>query len=245
MKKIFYFILLSLFFFSCQKTFDCISKTGEIVTYEYSVADFDTLIVNNDFDIHLIQDTVNKVFVSAYKKFADDFTYTVQNNSLIIGNDNKCKFTKPKKNDVRLDLHVKKISLARINYPSKLVSDNTLINDNEIGIIVGTKFFEADLNIDSRVFYFWNSHLGGGKMYLHGNSEFLKLNNVSLFAIDASDLYSDNDFIENASKGDIYLNAEKFLSCKITGSGNVYYKGNPAAINVEDSLSSGKLIKNY
>lgn len=243
MRNFFYLILLSLMFFSCQKTIDCIGSSGKQVTYEYRLADFDTLIVNNDFEIHMIQDTVNKVFVTAYKNFADDFTYTVQNNSLIIGNDNKCKFTKPKKNDVRLDLHVKNFSLARINYPSKLVSDNTLKNDNEIGIIVGTKFFEADLNIDCRVFYFWNSHLGGGKMYLHGNSEFLKLYNVSLFAIDASDLHSDNDFIENSSKGNIYLNAEKFLNCKITGSGNVYYSGNPATIILEDSLSSGKLIK--
>jgi len=80
-------------------------------------------------------------------------------------------------------------------------------------------------------------------MYLHGNSEYLKLWNTSLFSVDALGLNTDNALIENNSKSDIYLNTRKFLKCKITGSGNVYYQGNPSTIIVEDTASSGKLIK--
>lgn len=243
MKKFFYIILFSLFFLSCQKTIDCFSNAGKVTTHEYNLTEFDTLIINNDFEVHLIQDTVNKLIVTAHKKYAETVRYNVENRCLILNNTFNCKFSKPKKNNILTEIHVKEISLLIINYPSKIVSDNTLINDNEIGVIVKPKFFEADLTVNCRVFYFWNTHLNSGKMYLHGNSEYLKLWNTSLFSVDASGLNSDKTYIENNSKGDIYLNAGKFLNCKITSSGNVYYKGNPATLIVEDTLSSGKLIK--
>ena len=243
MKKLFYIIFVSLLLTACQKTIDCISSAGEKVNYEYSLNDFDTLVVNNDFEIHFIQDTVNEMIIFAYKKYADAVSYEIRNNCLVLDNSYSCKFTKPKKNNVRIDLHVKNLSLARINYPAKLISENTLLNDNEIGVIVNTKFCEANLDVNCRVFYFWNTHLNGGKMYLKGNSEFLKLWNASLFSVDASKLETNYAFTNNNSKADIYINVNKELNCTIRSSGNVYYTGNPSKIIVNDSLSSGKLIK--
>ncbi len=241
--KKYQFIILLLLFVSCQKSIDCISSTGEKTTVEFSISDFDTLVVNNDFEIHLIQDTVNKLTVTAYKKYADAVAVETSNHLLILDNSYKCKFTKPEKNDVLINLHVKRISRININSPSKLISDNILLNDDEIGVIVGTKFFEANLKVNCRVFYYWNIFLSGGKMYLHGNSEYLKLWNTGLFAVDASDLNVDNVFINTDSKGDIKIDVNKFLDCSIKGVGNVYYTGNPLKINVSDMLSSGKLIK--
>lgn len=243
MKKLFYILIIGLFVLSCQKTFDCISGVGEKVTNKYEISDFDTLIINDNFEITLIQDTINELIVTAYKKYSDAVTYKISENCLLLDNTYNCKFTKPEKSKISINLHVKELSLIRINAPSNIHSDNTLINDNEIGVIVNPKFFEANLNVNCRVFYFWNTHLNGGKMYLHGNSEYLKLWNTSLFSVDASGLNTDNAYIENNSKSDIYLNARKFLKCKITGSGNVYYQGNPSTIIVEDTASSGKLIK--
>ncbi len=243
MRKILLILLLFLSFFSCRKTIDCIGNTGKKVIYQYEISDFDTLVVNNNFEINLVQDTVNKLIVSAYKKYADALTYSISDNSLFVDDTYNCKFTKPKKNKIRITLHVKRISLIRINAPSKIISEMPLINSDEIGVIVIPKIFEADLNVNCRVFYFWNTHLNGGKMFLHGNSEYLKLWNTSLCAVDASDLNTQNAYIENNSKGDITVKPEKFLSCKILNSGNVYYIGNPETIILDDTLSSGKLIK--
>ncbi len=243
MKNLIYIISLIFLFVSCQKTIDCISNVGEEVVYTYSLSDFDTLIVNNEFEINLVQDTVNMMIISAYEKYAESVSYKTENRCLILDNTYRCNFTKPEKNKVKAEIHVKEISLIRLNSPSELISENTLINDDEIGVIVNPKFFEAELKVDCRVFYFWNTHLNGGKMYLHGKSEFLKLWNTSLFSVDAADLETDNVFVKTDSKGDVSITATKELNCTIEGSGNVYYVGNPEKIIVNDTLSSGKLIK--
>ena len=243
MKKLIYIISFIFLFVSCQKTIDCISNVGEEVIYKYSLSDFDTLIVNNEFEINLVQDTVNMMIITAFEKYAESVSYKTENRCLFIDNSYHCNFTKPKKNKINAEIHVKKISLIRVNSPSKLISENTLINDDEIGVIVNPKFFEAELKVDCRVFYFWNTHLNGGKMYLYGNSEFLKLWNTSLFSVDASNLQTDNVFIDTNSKGTVNVTANKRLDCTIRSSGNVYYTGNPEIIFVNDTLSSGKLIK--
>ncbi len=238
-------IVFSLFLIisACRKTADCISDTGEKVSYEYNINSFDTLVINDNFNVSLIQDTVNKLIISAYEKYADATIFNIYENSLTLGNDYNCKFTKPEKSKINVKIHLKSISLIRVNAASKIISENTLINNNETGIIVNTKFFEADLKINCRVFYFWNTHLNGGKMYLQGKTNILKLWNTSLFAVDASKLTTDSAYIENTSKGDIYANVNEYLSCVIKSSGNVYYYGSPPKITVNDTISSGRLIK--
>ncbi len=243
MKKIIFIAMLLLAFAACKKAGDCMSNVGKPVIREFALSDFDTLVIHNNFKIYLVQDTLNKIVINAREKFADAFVYEIKNNSLHIDHNFRCPFMKPRKKEVILHIHVKEISLIKALNASKLFSQNCLTNDSEIGLIAGTKFFEADLNINSPYFYFWNIHLNGGKLNLRGTAETLKFWNVSLFGIDALGLKTDNAYIENSSKADIFVHPEKYLECKITGTGNVYYKGNPQEIIVNDSLSKGKLIK--
>ncbi|NPA68786.1 MAG: hypothetical protein GXO50_09285 [Chlorobi bacterium] len=244
MKKILLFlIILSTIFNACTKTFDCITGAGDDVEYTFALQDFDTLKVNDVFDIELIQDTVNELKVFAKQKYADNLTYSTADNILTLDNAGNCKFTKPESSKIKIKLRVKKISRIKLNAASCIFSDDTLYNPDEIGLIANSKFNDVRLKVNCRVFYYWNTHLNGGKTTVEGKSAYLKLWNVSLAAVDAGNLISDDVYVENDSKGDIYVFARKILNCTVTGTGNVYYKGNPSTIIVEDTVSSGKLIK--
>ena len=61
MKKFVYILLFAGVLFSCQKTNDCFSGAGKEIIIESAISDFDSLYVNDVFEVHLIQDTINYI----------------------------------------------------------------------------------------------------------------------------------------------------------------------------------------
>ncbi len=242
MKKEYLIILLLPILFSCQKTFDCFSGSGKEVVIEQELANFDSLIVADVFDVHLIQDTINQIKIEGHKNFAESVSFNISENTLVLKSEHKCKFSKPEKAKVTIFLRVKKISKIRLTSSSKLFSDNVLENDSEIGLVSEAKYTEADLKLNCKVFYFWNIHLNGGKIKLSGQVDRLKLWNTSLNSVDAKDLIAKNVIVSNNSKADCTVRALKSLDCTIKNTGNVYYYGNPEVINLNSSVGKGKLI---
>ncbi len=242
MKKFVYILIFIGILFSCQKAGDCFSSAGKEIVIESAISDFDSLYVNDVFEVHLIQDTINYITIIANEAFAESTTFNISNNTLVLENDHRCKFAKPEKNEIKIYIKVKKISRIRLNESSKLISDNVLLNDNEIGLTISSKFNEADLSLDCKTFFYSNTHLNGGQVILHGDLEYLKIWNGSLGSIDSRDLSADNVLIVTDSKADCFVRANNVLDCTIRGYGNVYYFGNPDVLNVNDTSSTGRLI---
>lgn len=243
MIRIYIFIIIVISLFSCQKASDCFSSSGKEIVVEQALANFDSLYVNDVFDIELIQDTINKICIKGKEAFVNSTYFNIENNTLILNNSHKCKFAKPKNNSVLINLHVKRISFIRLNASSKVFSNNTLFNYESIGLVATSKYNEADLNVNCDVFYYWNNHLNGGRINIKGQADIIKLWNVSLASVDASNLYVRKALVENSSKGYCKVNVSEILNCKIKGTGNVYCIGNPGEVNYVDSASiGGRLI---
>lgn len=243
MNKVLIFLFFALSIFSCQKANDCFKSSGKEIIIEHSLADFDTIYVNNVFNVELFQDTINKLSIKGKEAFVKSTNFKIENNSLILNNNHKCKFAKPKDKDITISIHVKQISRIVLGAASKIISKNTLTNPNEIGLIIKSKYNEANLDVDARVFYFWNVHLNGGKVYVKGNVDIVKLWNVSLMSVDASKLKAKNALVENSSKGNCWVDVLNKIDCKVTSTGNVYCYGNPSQVFYNDSSSlGGKLI---
>lgn len=239
MKKSYIIILSFILLNSCQKAKDCFSNSGKEIVIEQELANFDSLYVNDVFEVKLIQDTINSISIKGHEKFVNSTIFNIEDNTLILENEHKCKFAKPKSNAIYIDIHVKEISFIRLNGSSKVFSKTELINDNEIGLVATSKYNDADLIVNSKVFYFWNNHLNGGKIKVKGKVETLKLWNTSLASVDASKLIAKNVLVDNNSKGDCKIQVSNKLDCKITGTGNVYYYGAPKTIIYNDTLSIG------
>jgi len=239
MNKFLIILTLTISLFACQKASDCFSSSGKEITIEQVLTEFDSLYVNSVFNVELIQDTINKISITGNEAFVNSTTFNIENNILILDNKHKCKFAKPKKNTVSVTIHVNEISAIYLNSSSKIFSNNTLTNSNEIGLIAKSKYNEADLIVNARVFYFWNNHLNGGKINVKGNVEIVKLWNTSLASINATKLKAISALVRNNSKGDCWVNVTKSIDCEITSTGNVFCKGNPEKVNYNNSSSLG------
>ncbi|MCF6365817.1 MAG: DUF2807 domain-containing protein [Bacteroidales bacterium] len=242
MKCFLYILLIISLLFSCRKADDCLSNAGKEIVVESSLNEFDTLFVNDIFTIYLIQDTFNQIRIEGYENFVNSTTFEVKDNSLFLQNEHKCKFSKPNKKDIFVFITINEISRIRLNEASKVISETELNNDSEIGLIINSKYNEADLNLNCKTFYYWNTHLNGGKINLKGKVENLRLWNTSLGSVDASNLSAKNVLVDTDSKADCKVVANSKLDCTIKGQGNVYYSGNPDIIILNDTVSTGKLI---
>ncbi len=230
-------------FLSCEKADDCFSGAGKSVSQEYNLPEFDTIFADDNFKIILVQDTFNSLSVSGYESFVKETKFEIINNSLYLSNSHKCKFSYPKKNAVLLTLRFNKIDKIVLNASVIVNSSTALKNEKEIGLIINSKYNEVNLNLSCKTFYYWNTHLNGGKINLTGETETLKLWNASLGSVNAKNLKAFNVFIDTDSKTDCFIRPEYKLNCTIRGQGNVYCFGQPDILILDDSSSvGGKLI---
>ena len=234
-KGIFILLILSAFAsHSCKK-----QLTEE--TFEKTLGEFDSLVLNSVFEVHLIQGTENKIKIDGAKKILEKITISIENNTLKLENQYNGNWMRPGKNKVVVFITVNKLAKITANETCNILTDNTLIGD-EIGLVLTSKLNQATLDLDCETFYFWNNFPCGGKVTLSGNTNILKIWNVALMAVDASKLHTHTALIENASKGDCKIFSTQSVTYTLTGEGNLYVKGNPAEIIKLEESSSGTLI---
>ncbi len=80
-----------------------------------------------------------------------------------------------------------------------------------------------------------------GNIVLNGGSKDVVIKNSGSGEVITLKFQTENASVNNSGSGDCYINVSNHLNVKISGSGNVKYKGNPR-IN-ETNTGSGKLIK--
>ena len=101
--------------------------------------------------------------------------------------------------------------------------------------------FEADLELNCDVFYYWNNP-NGSYMKLRGQVDELKLWNSGLSQVDASELQTRYALVDTGSQGPCRVRPSETLEYSITGIGDIYCAGNPPSIILRQKTGDGQLI---
>ncbi len=83
---------------------------------------------------------------------------------------------------------------------------------------------------------------GSGKIRANGSADFVKADISGSGKVLAADLQTNRCEVRIAGSGDVEINVKNELNANISGSGSVYYKGNPNKVNA-NSAGSGKVRK--
>lgn len=234
-KFITYLFLGMLLLMSCQKEED------EKINRVLALNPFDTIELNNSFDVFLIEDSVFYLEAFGTKSNLDKLDIKVEGQSLIISNTKRLKWTSPKGNPIKLKIHSKPLKRVNANETCYIQSLNP-ISSKEFGIVLQSKANTAELDLNCEVFYYWNNFPCGGKLSLRGQVDELKLWNTAIMTVDAQNLLCNYALVENSSQGNCTVNVLNRLDYKINGSGDIRVYGSPGEINQLPSSSSGRLI---
>lgn len=227
---------------SCKKENmgDCLKSTGDITTEERATSPFYRILLEDDVNLIITQDTFYKIEVEAGENLIPLVNTIIEEDTLTITNSNTCNWVRSYKNEINVYVTVKELSIITYSGSGNVLSTNTITARN---ILIEQKSGSGnmDIRIDADTSYL-QFHTGTGDITCSGSSAMSFLYNSSNGFLYCSDLQTTNTFVSNSGTGDIYLNVDSSLTAFIHFVGSIFYKGNPSVIN-EEIDGTGKLIK--
>lgn len=209
-------VAMALVFTSCEK--DNITGRGSVKTETRELNAFTKVSVEGSTGIHITKGNDFEVSVKAYNNLLPYLITRVENGTLVVKYENTA--------NVRGDNSEVFITMPVLNGLSTKGSGNIDVK----GTFEHTPVFSAGISGSADI-SIENALAEKFQLSISGSGDF-KSFGLSVTEADVS----------ISGSGDVELTVNEKLKAKISGSGNIYYKGNPTAI--EDNISgSGKLIK--
>ncbi|WP_161626080.1 head GIN domain-containing protein [Hugenholtzia roseola] len=228
-------LVVALTFSSCSEPF-CVRGKGEVVTETRDLPAFEEVVLKGSFDVVLEEGQESKIIISAQENILSELSTQVRSDGRLVVDYDRCVN------------HTKKVTL-RITSPSykgivldgsgKVESVGTLQGQNLNIALNGSGDFDIDLRLEGELDANIN---GSGDMNFCGNTNTARYfingsGNIKAFCLEAQEVRA-----TISGSGNIEVWATEALSANITGSGDIYYKGNPATFSSNVS-GSGKVHK--
>ena len=192
-------------------------SSGNIVSKDFSVSEFQSINLEASGNIYLTQDEQQSVRIEAEEKVFELLAVNVENGKLTISLKRYLILMKP----IKIYISMKEIEDLEISGSGSMVGQSKINADTLKLLIEGSGSFDLDLTAKDLN----TSIIGSGKLDLNGsvddhNAEIEGSGNIKAF-----DLLTETSDIEISGSGNAEIYASKQLDISISGSGNVFYKG--------------------
>jgi hypothetical protein len=237
------FLSLLLVSSGCEKTpvLDCFMSTGEIIKEERQVGQFSAVVLKDNVNLVLIQSNSNRLVVEGGKNLMRNIVTEVENDSVLtISNDNRCNWVRSYDKPITVFLEFRQLESLEYRSVGDVVNEDTLILDS-LSLDVREGAGKINLKINTPLIY-CSLHYGTADIVLEGNAELGYIFGDGFGRIDNRDFLVSQAFVTNRSSNDMYLSVETRLGATIENIGNIYYRGNPPDVGL-NQIGTGQLIK--
>lgn len=237
------YLCFALAFFSCKKEnlCDCFKSTGPENVIYHDVKDFTCIELKDKVDIYLTQGPEFEVKVVAGRNLQKLIRTELDGETLRVHNDNKCNVVRGYKHKVSVYITAPYFKHLKNDGLGTMQTTGTIIQNELTARIENSGAMKLDINTHS---FSYSTH-GNGDLYLSGITDQLFGNYNGTNYLYASELTINSYiFLNSLSIGHAYIKAPENgqLDVVIDRTGNVYYTGNPAVINLTRN-NKGNLIK--
>jgi hypothetical protein len=203
------------------------------------VGDFDEIIMRVSGKVLITQGNKNEVILEGDEDLLEEIETEVRGGRLSIKNERERWWSSSRRRE-RLTVYitVKKLRGAYISGSGDIVSQNTLKTDDFTASIAGSGDIEIALEAD----YVEAKISGSGNIELSGSSDRarLSISGSGKYVADKLEVGDYRVSMSGSGRGSINLNGD--LDVRISGSGKIYYMGNPTSVNSSVS-GSGSVRK--
>lgn len=224
---------------SCAQWGRKVKGNGDIVTIERSVGDYDEVAMAGWFDVELVSGSEGEITLKGESNLLEHITTEVKNGKLVIKVEKGMNLRPSNwKNGIHVTVPVESINGASLSGSGDLVGKTTIRADRFSTAMSGsgdvTLTIEAD-ELDA-------SLSGSGDINLSGRATDFTVSVSGSGDIKAFDLEA--DFVKATVSGsaDIKVTANQSLEARVSGSGDIQYRGNPKKVNSKSS-GSGDITK--
>ncbi|WKK64831.1 head GIN domain-containing protein [Lutimonas zeaxanthinifaciens] len=207
-----------------------VKGNGKLIEKTRNVGNFDGVGVSGSFDVFLVKGQEGKIEINVEENLEPYLITEVKDGSL------KIKWKKgvnirTTKNTV-LTVHFNDISGLALAGSGDIIGKDKIVTEN-LGLAIAGS---GDIRISAEAQKIGAAISGSGDMELSGTSSNFDAKVAGSGDIDASDLKTEKADLKISGSGSIKAHIEKEILARISGSGDIKYKGNPS---IEDVKVSG------
>lgn len=240
MKKLATLSLVVLFTVSCSAQWGKkVNGNGKVVTIERSTGDYDAVAVSGWFDVDLVEGNEGDISLKGEENLLEYIITEVKNGKLVIKVE-KGMNLKPSswKDGIHVTVPVESINAVSLSGSGDIVGKNTIKTANFNTSMSGS----GDITLDVDANAIDASMSGSGDINLSGSTTDFNVTISGSGDIKAYELDADNVDATVSGSADIKVTANESLKARVSGSGDIHYKGNPEKLDTKTS-GSGDITK--
>ena len=243
MKANYLFLIVIMFFASCEKPSDCFESAGKMSSKEVAVTPFSKVIIHNGIAAIITQGAEYSVNIDSPENLISDIEVQIVDGLLKIKDNTTCNFTRKYG---LTTVHITAPNLTEIHSKTeKNIISNGVLNFPDLKLFsmdvqdgAGTGDFILEVVSDNLAINFNNV----SAFFISGSCNLLYLNVYEGNGIvRAENLVAQNINLYQRGSNDLHLKAKNSLVGKILSTGNVFCYGVPGVVDVEQPYI-GKLI---
>lgn len=222
------------FLSSCLEEFDCEKGTGPMITRTLNMGNFDQIDLRIAGTVYISQGPVQSVEVEGQENVLNLLKTTVYNKEWEIDSD-RCI---SRMEDLEIHITVPNLERVKLSSSGRIIMEDVFdVNDFE-AIISGSGEIEGLLNAEE----VRAEITGSGTIKLYGVTDELDARIGGSGNIEAFQLESFQTDARITDSGNIRTKVNGRLNARISGSGNIIYRGFPNSVNKEIT-GSGNVYK--
>lgn len=225
------FILPALLFFAAFSAFAQKSEIRDLPT-------FTEIGLSTAGTVYLTQGSTQKVELKGSPETLNKIKTEVKGDRLIIKNEDSGWFNSSSNDDLEIYITVSNINSLSVSSSGKILGQNAFKTDDLALSVSGSGKIELKTDSDDLDV----SISGSGKVDLTGTASILEASISGSGKVRAEDLRTKSCKVKISGSGSCEVYAEESIDARISGSGSVYYKGDPKNVNSSTS-GSGKIRK--
>ncbi|HLV39046.1 head GIN domain-containing protein [Xanthomarina sp.] len=200
-----------------------INGNGNIKTLTRTTGDYDGIECSGSFNYILVSGTEGTITLEGEENLLEYIITEVKGNNLIIKQKNKVNLRPSKGETIKITIPFKDITNVSLAGSGDLRNKNVISASNFEVSLAGSG--NVTLNIEAENVK--SSLSGSGDLTLTGSTNNLEVSVSGSGDFDASKLESNHTDVSLTGSGDADVVSKLSLKARVSGSGDIEYKGNP------------------
>jgi hypothetical protein len=240
MKKLSVLLFTGLITLSCSAQWGkTIKGNGNNVTIERSTGDYDEIAVSGWFDVDLVSGNEGEITLQGEENLLEYIITEVKDGKLVIKTEKGVNLKSSSwKSEILITVPVESISTVAMSGSGDIVGKTKIKSDKFSTAMSGSG--DITLDIDSNTIS--ASMSGSGDITLSGTTKDFDATVSGSGDIEAYNLEADNVSATVSGSADIQVTAKKSIKARVSGSGDISYRGNPEKVDTKTS-GSGDISK--
>lgn len=210
-----------------------VKGNGNVVTIERTTSNYDAISVAGWFDVELVDGREGKLTLTGEENLLEYIETEVKNGKLVIKVEKGINLSPSIwKKGVLITIPVESINSVTLSGSGDIIGKKKIKTTDFESSVSGS----GDVTLAIEAESISSTVSGSGNMNLSGRAKNLNIQVSGSGDVKAFDLEAEDVKVTVSGSADVKVTANKSLVARVSGSGDINYKGNPEKI---DSKSSG------